>query len=285
MFYTNVKGDLNVNVSVCTISFRHGLQSIEHIAKWATTHGFDGIELWGTHARHLKPHAHVNGEWLQTHGLTVSMLSDYLPLHEEWTKIQSAANNMLHLADRWNTSKVRVFAGELGSQLIQKEERLHLVNQLREVCKMAMEKNKQILVEIHPRTLCDTVSSTLQLLSEVNHPSLRVNFDVLHAWESGANVDEAFEQLQPFIEHLHLKNVLDRGHLHVFHPENVFHASASRQGMTSLFTGQIDYHQFLSNHDLSSFHASLEWFGHHPFAVLEKDKQKLVAYQKQTLYH
>ncbi|WDF03158.1 sugar phosphate isomerase/epimerase family protein [Shouchella hunanensis] len=274
-----------MNVSVCTISFRHGLQSIEHIAQWATGQGFDGIELWGNHARHLKPHAHVNGEWLESYGLTVSMLSDYLPLHDERAKNHFAAKNVLQLADRWNALKVRVFAGELGSEMIRKEERLHLVNQLRDVCKMAAEKNKLILVEIHPRTLCDTVSSTLQLLSEVDHPSLRVNFDVLHAWESGANLDEAFVQLQPFVEHLHLKNVVDRGHLHVFHPENVFNASASRQGMTSLFTGQIDYHQFLSNHDFSSFHASLEWFGHHPFAVLKEDKQKLVAYQKQTLYH
>ena len=39
-----------MKVSLCTITFRHHLLSIEDIANWARCNGFQGIELWGAHA-------------------------------------------------------------------------------------------------------------------------------------------------------------------------------------------------------------------------------------------
>lgn len=274
-----------MNVSICTISFRHSLQSIEQLAQWSAEQGFDGIELWGVHARNLTANKQLNGEWLQSYGLSVPMISDYLPLHQEWSSIYPALRSLIALAERWETKQVRIFAGDLGSDQINAEERRHLVSQLRHVCKHAAASGLDILVEIHPRTFCDTVPSTLQLLAEVNHPALKVNFDVLHTWESGANISEAFKELRPFIQHLHLKNVINRSYLDVFRPERVFQASASRKGMTSLFTGCIDYDAFFSQHDLSGLHASLEWFGSHPFDVLKDDNRKLRAYRKEKLYH
>ena len=45
-----------MNVAVCTISFRHQLISIDELASWAQAQRFQGIELWGVHARNLAPH-------------------------------------------------------------------------------------------------------------------------------------------------------------------------------------------------------------------------------------
>ena len=42
-----------INLSLCTISFRHQLMSIEQVADWARAQQFHGIELWGIHARNL----------------------------------------------------------------------------------------------------------------------------------------------------------------------------------------------------------------------------------------
>ena len=42
-----------MNLSVCTITFRHQLISIAEIAKWSVANGFQGIELWGAHATNL----------------------------------------------------------------------------------------------------------------------------------------------------------------------------------------------------------------------------------------
>lgn len=67
-----------MRIALCTISFRHHLVSIGELARFARGHGFDGIELWGVHARNLGPGDHA--EWLAAYGLRVPMLSDYLPL-------------------------------------------------------------------------------------------------------------------------------------------------------------------------------------------------------------
>lgn len=51
-----------MRLALCTISFRHHLVSIGELARFARGHGFDGIELWGVHARNLGPGNHA--EWL-----------------------------------------------------------------------------------------------------------------------------------------------------------------------------------------------------------------------------
>lgn len=69
-----------VKISLCTITFRHQLISLGEIASFARTSGFDGIELWGAHARSLSTHKDKHADWLDDYGLTVPMISDYLPL-------------------------------------------------------------------------------------------------------------------------------------------------------------------------------------------------------------
>ena len=53
-----------MKVSLCTITFRHHLLSIEDIANWARCNGFQGIELWGAHARNLAARPELDGSWL-----------------------------------------------------------------------------------------------------------------------------------------------------------------------------------------------------------------------------
>ena len=53
---------------------------MEEIANWAQQQQFDGIELWGIHAINLTDQPQLNAQWLKTYGLSVSMISDYLPL-------------------------------------------------------------------------------------------------------------------------------------------------------------------------------------------------------------
>ena len=69
-----------MRVSLCTITFRHHLVSLGEIAAWAQSNDFQGIELWGAHARNLAQQPDRNAEWLDTYGLSVPMISDYLPI-------------------------------------------------------------------------------------------------------------------------------------------------------------------------------------------------------------
>ncbi|MDF3064505.1 MAG: 3-dehydroshikimate dehydratase [Polyangiaceae bacterium] len=265
-----------MNLAICTISFRHHLISIEEVARWAQAHRFQGIELWGAHARSLAGDEKYGAEWLAEYGLAVLMLSDYLPLDAPLDELWAKLEQLSALARRWETRKLRTFAGRLGSAETSAAARARVVERLRGACQRLADRGQLLLVETHPSTLADTAESTLQLLAEVDHPALRVNFDVLHVWEAGDDPLGALARLRPHVSHLHLKNVSRRERLDVFAPANVYSAAGSRVGMVPLFEGVFDYQSFLA--DLpgdSLWDASLEWFGDDVKGTLSRDRRAI----------
>ncbi|KHF40112.1 sugar phosphate isomerase/epimerase family protein [Halalkalibacter okhensis] len=265
-----------MKLSVCTISFRHHLHSIDQIAHWASTHHFQGIELWGIHAKNLADDPKYGENWLNSYELQTSMISDYLPLEGSVSQMMTETMNMSKLAKHWGTKKVRTFVGKIGSQEISLTKRKELVDRLRMICDFFESEGQLVLVETHPNTLTDNLASTIQLLEETNHPALRINFDVLHMWESGVCPIEAIRRLSPFVSHFHFKNISSREHLNVFAPENVYAAAGTRKGMTPLFTGAVNYQDFLDEIiPKMEVEASLEWFGPHVWDVLGNDSLEL----------
>jgi 3-dehydroshikimate dehydratase len=266
----------SMKLSVCTISFRHHLYSIDQIAHFAKTKGFHGIELWGVHAKNLADETHYGGDWLSSYGLETSMLSDYLPLEAPILEMMAETEKLSSLAQRWGTNKIRTFVGKQGSEETSKIERQELVSRLKMICAYLESLGQYLLVETHPNTLTDNLPSTMQLLEETNCLNLRVNFDVLHIWESGIDPIVAMEQLRPYISHFHFKNIASREQLGVFSPSNVYAASGSREGMVPLFEGAVNYEEFLANVlPIMDVGASLEWFGPNVKSVLEKDVQEV----------
>lgn len=265
-----------MKLSICTISFRHHLHSMEQLAQFAKTQGFQGIELWGIHAKNLADELHYGADWLSSYGLETSMLSDYLPLDAPVSEMMAETERLSALAKRWGTNKIRTFVGKQGSSDTSKKERAELIVRLTMLCDYLESQGQNLLVETHPNTLTDNLPSTMQLLEETNHSSLRVNFDVLHIWESGMNPIVAMKQLRPYISHFHLKNIASRAQLNVFSPNNVYAAAGSREGMVPLFEGAIDYGEFLAEAvSTMEVDASLEWFGSNVMSVLTKDSQEV----------
>ena len=265
-----------MKLSICTISFRHHLHSMEQLAQFAKTQGFQGIELWGIHAKNLADEPHYGADWLSSYGLETSMLSDYLPLDAPVSEMMAETERLSALAKRWGTNKIRTFVGRQGSSDTSKKERTELIVRLTMLCDYLESQGQNLLVETHPNTLTDNLPSTMQLLEETNHSSLRVNFDVLHIWESGMNPIVAMKQLRPYISHFHFKNIASRAQLDVFSPNNVYAAAGSREGMVPLFEGAIDYGEFLAEAvSTMEVDASLEWFGSNVMSVLAKDSQEV----------
>lgn len=265
-----------MKLSLCTISFRHHLYSIDQIAHWAQAHHFQGIELWGIHAKNLAIQPHYGSDWLNSYGLETSMLSDYLPLEASISDMIAETRKLSTLAKHWGADKIRTFVGKKGSMQTSKQEREVLTHRLRLLCEFIQSEGLYILVETHPNTLTDNLTSTLQLLQEVNHPALRINFDVLHIWESGIDPITAIKQLRPFVSHFHFKNIMSRSQLDVFAPENVYAAAGSRKGMVPLFDGAVNYREFLSEViPVMEVEASLEWFGSNVKDVLIKDVNEI----------
>ena len=270
-----------MKLSICTISFRHQLTSIEQLAGWAKANHFDGIELWGVHAKNLADSPQFGKEWLADYGLCATMLSDYLPLLDEDRTLFCKVQLLCRLARHWGAKKIRTFAGTKGSAEMNLEERATLVKKLATVCDWMAEFGITLIVETHPYTYADTVASSCRLVEGVSRDNLKLNFDVLHVWESKADIIDALDTLAPHIEHFHLKNISSADYLDVFSPPNVYSASGSREGIVPLFDGAVDYRAFIEhvnsheNPNLRETDASLEWFGDHCRDTLKRDRYRV----------
>ncbi|MBE7148781.1 sugar phosphate isomerase/epimerase [Bacillus mycoides] len=267
--------------SLCTISFRHQLISFTDIVQFAYENGFEGIELWGTHAQNLYMQERETTEreidYLKDKNLEVTMISDYLDisLSADFQKTMEKCEQLVTLANWFNTNKIRTFAGQKGSEDFSEQERKEYVKRIRMVCDLFAPHNMYILLETHPNTLTDTLPSTLKLLEEVNHPYLKINLDFLHIWESGADPVDSFHRLKPWIQHYHFKNISSAEYLHVFEPNNVYAAAGSRIGMVPLFEGIVNYDEIIREVRDTDHFASLEWFGHNAKDILKEEMKAL----------
>ncbi|NEW86973.1 sugar phosphate isomerase/epimerase [Rhodopseudomonas sp. WA056] len=274
-----------MKLSVCTITFRHHLLSFDEIADWARGSGFHGVELWAAHARGLlRTHPQYGAGWLAGYGLSVPMLSDYLPTDGDAAEIRRRTVGLCRLAEHWSARKIRTFAGNIPSRNMSRSERRSLAHRLRDIAAVVHDHGIRLLVETHPNTLADGLEPTLCMLADADHPGLGINFDALHVWEANDDPIQARCALAEFIGHYHLKNVRARSELGVFAPENVYSAAGTREGMVPLFDGAMDYDNFLSAMAAESeAEASLEWFGNNCFETLVHDRIAVLAHLGSTM--
>ncbi|PYF05560.1 3-dehydroshikimate dehydratase [Rhodopseudomonas faecalis] len=273
-----------MKLSVCTITFRHHLLCFSEIVEWTQRNGFDGVELWGAHARNLmQTHPEYGSDWLRSYGLSVPMLSDYLPTDGDVADIRHRTIQLCRIAQHWSARKIRTFAGNKPSAELSREECRALAGRIGAIAGIVQDHGIRLLVETHPNTLADNVESTLRLLAAADQPGLGINFDALHVWEGGDDPVLARRALAEFIGHYHLKNVRSRTELGVFAPENVYSAAGSRDGMVPLFDGAMEYDCFLAAlADECGSEASLEWFGHDCFGTLARDRLAILSRSMST---
>ncbi|MCU5606529.1 sugar phosphate isomerase/epimerase [Bacillus cereus] len=268
--------------SLCTISFRHQLISFTDIVQFAYENGFEGIELWGTHAQNLYMQERETTErelnFLKDKNLEITMISDYLDisLSADFEKTIEKIEQLVVLANWFNTNKIRTFAGQKGSEDFSEQERKEYVKRIHKICDVFAQHNMYVLLETHPNTLTDTLPATIELLEEVNHPNLKINLDFLHIWESGADPIDSFHQLKPWTLHYHFKNISSANYLHVFEPNNVYAAAGSRIGMVPLFEGIVNYDEIIQEVRDTNLFASLEWFGHNSKEILKEEMKVLI---------
>ncbi|WP_242314440.1 sugar phosphate isomerase/epimerase family protein [Bacillus cereus group sp. BfR-BA-01355] len=268
--------------SLCTISFRHQLISFTDIVQFAYENGFEGIELWGTHAQNLYMQERETTErelnFLKDKNLEITMISDYLDisLSADFEKTIEKSEQLVVLANWFNTNKIRTFAGQKGSEDFSEQERKEYVKRIHKICDVFAQHNMYVLLETHPNTLTDTLPATIELLEEVNHPNLKINLDFLHIWESGADPIDSFHQLKPWTLHYHFKNISSANYLPVFEPNNVYAAAGSRIGMVPLFEGIVNYDEIIQEVRDTNLFASLEWFGHNSKEILKEEMKVLI---------
>ncbi|REK71138.1 sugar phosphate isomerase/epimerase family protein [Paenibacillus paeoniae] len=263
--------------SLCSISFRHQLISFPALVTFMIRKGFEGIELWGIHAKSLYEHERKETaeqlRAMEDAGLAVSMLSDYLDIHseEEFVRAERKCDELLRLAHWLGTDRLRTFAGNKSSRTVAPGERDAYTERMRKLCRQCAAEGVQLVVETHPGTLADDLDSTLTLISDIGGDALRLNFDVLHVWEYGGDLMHMLHVLEPWIHHFHFKNIAHPSQVTLFEPGNVYSASGDRKGMVPLHQGFLDYRRLLEETAHLDCFASLEWFGPTPLSVLSED--------------
>ncbi|CAH1218729.1 3-dehydroshikimate dehydratase [Paenibacillus plantiphilus] len=263
--------------ALCTISFRHGLVSFGSLVEFATQQGFNGIELWGAHASYLAGEEQERTKEqlriMHSRGLRITMISDYLDIasEERFPATVERLRGLAALARWFGADRIRTFAGASPSMNVKAAERKQYAQRLRKLCEICSDNGLKLLVETHPDTLADQLDSVRLLVDEVGHESLGINLDFLHLWEAGDDPLVSYQQLKPWVQHFHLKNVSSADRLGVFQPNQVYSASGDRDGIVTLGEGALEYRPIIEAIEQSGLYASLEWFGPQPYRALSQD--------------
>jgi hypothetical protein len=192
-------GEWLERVGLCSVTLRH-LDPTEVLAVAAAA-GLRRVE-WGADV-----HAPVGDDGLgalaaatSRAGLAVASYGTY------WRAGVSPLAEVPHLvaaAQRLGAPRLRVWAGELGTAEADDAYRERVTAALREACAVAGDAGLHLATEFHPRTLTDSVDSTLALVERVGDERLRTYWQPRLDEPAAAAVD-GLERLLPVLAGVHV---------------------------------------------------------------------------------
>lgn len=106
--------------------------------------------------------------------------------------------------------------GPLPDNMTRKEA-LHLFHQgMDQVIPKAQELGVQLLIEPEPDLLMERTAEIKPFVSEIQAPTVGINFDIGHFFCAGEDPTAAFEELFPWIGHIHIEDIAPtREHHHL----------------------------------------------------------------------
>ncbi|HOF87236.1 MAG TPA: sugar phosphate isomerase/epimerase family protein [Armatimonadota bacterium] len=114
-----------------------------------------------------------------------------------------ATHRAIDLAGDVGAARIRVFGGQLGEGLSREAAIALLVAALSGVADHAAARGVTICLETHD-AWCDP-RHVAAVMRQVNHPAIRVNWDIMHPVRGEfATVRASFDLLRPYIAHLHV---------------------------------------------------------------------------------
>ena len=128
---------------------------------------------------------------------------------EDTSRWQNEANDTfpraLELAQRFKCDTVIAFGFEECDN--RRENRLQILKAFERIAEQAAEAHVTVALENEPDFWIDRPESTIKLLEEINHPSLKLNWDAANLHWGGQEPDEAaVDLLKDYIVNLHIKD-------------------------------------------------------------------------------
>lgn len=182
-----------------SITFRK--LTVDEVLALAVKAKLQGIE-WGGDI-HV-PHGDVEVAELvnkktQATGIEIVAYGSYYRFQEHDLPFEA----VLASAKALNAPLIRVWAGTKGSDETSPAERLYIIHKAREIGERAAEAGIKIAFEYHGHTLTDSVTSTLNLLTTINHPNVFCYWQPLSSHSLHDQV-KGLTLVKPWLTHLHV---------------------------------------------------------------------------------
>ena len=136
------------------------------------------------------------------------------------------------------SSRIRVFGGKIGEGLDRAAAVNLVAESLLSISDYASKRGITICVETHDDWCNPT--DVAAVMEKVNHVAIAVNWDIMHPVRQGyATIEESFEILKPWIQHLHIHDGSIQKNLLPIGEGDIDHKSAIERLLTISFDGYL----------------------------------------------
>ena len=185
-----------------SVTFRE--RAPQELINLAIEAGLFGIE-WGGDIHvplgHID-HAAKVGSLSRASGLFVSAYGSYYVVgksRDEGIRFEE----VLQTAEALSAPVIRIWAGDRGSRESTQAYRRKVLDETMEMADEAGKKGILLAFEFHENTLNDTYEACVDLLTELNHPSVRTYWQPVHG--AGSEINGAgIDMILPWIEGIHV---------------------------------------------------------------------------------
>ena len=217
---------------ISTIALRR--YDVHTAIRMAADAGFVGVEVWGRPEHISEPvdwkHVESIAQTIQEVGIEASIYGSYVNVGDDsW---QSKAEESFCVCGVLDAPIMRIWAGNKEPQDADEAFWEEMVYRQKTFCEMAAEANVILAVEMHGGTLASTIPGNERLLAEVDHPALKLNFQVTD--HEPNYLDRALPTLGPHVVNIHAQN----------HRKVVKDGKESHE-LTLIEKGEFDYAELL----------------------------------------
>lgn len=200
------------------MSFSCPQLSLDEMISVAKRFGYDGIEprTGRGHKHGIEPDIDVAArreikKRMEDSGIALSCIATSCRYADPAAARKNIEETLrcIDLAADVGAPRIRVFGGKIPENVGREGAIKHVAESLREVADHASERGVIVCMETHD-DWCNP-KHVAEVMRQVNHPAIAVNWDVMHPVRMGfATMDQAFEVLKPWIRHLHVHDGLRR---------------------------------------------------------------------------
>lgn len=196
-------------------------------------------------------------------------------IYADPSKVEENINQTLQyidLSSGVSSPGIRVFGGVIPEGISREKAIENVAESLKKVVDYAADKNVKIYLETHDDW--SNPEYVAELMRKVNHPSLKVNWDVMHpVLRAGKSVEDSFAILKEWIGHIH------------FHDGVLISKSKNeyRVELKPVGKGDVDHKKVLELLEGISYQGYLsgEWIRWEPYEIhLPREIKKMKGYER-----